>query len=74
MYIQMEITISKMCICNSFKKPVDHGIIQFIFTSEWHKWRNSKEVFQVQQSNFSQVKINCIISVSNTMYSISLKD
>lgn len=35
-------------IKHSFKKPVDDGIIQFISTSEWHKWRNAKEVFQVQ--------------------------
>lgn len=44
----MIIAIPKMCIFNSLKKPVDHGIIQFISTSEWHKWRNAKEVFQVQ--------------------------
>lgn len=65
-HIQMKIAIPKMCICNSFKKPVDHGIIQFISTCKWHKWRNAK-VFKYNEVIFIGENKSYYSSVQNNV-------
>lgn len=55
-----------MCICNSFKKPVDHGIIQFISTCKWHKWRNAK-VFKYNEIIFIGENKSYYSSVQNNV-------
>lgn len=63
----MKIAIPKMCICNSFKKPVDHGIIQFISTYKWHKWRNAK-MFKYNEVIFIGENKSYYSSVQNNVF------
>lgn len=69
----MKIAIPKMCTYNSFKTPVDHGIIQFISTCKWHKWRNAK-VFKYNEVIFTGENKSYHSSVQNNVLMFKMLD
>lgn len=69
----MKIAIPKMCTCIIFKTPVDHGIIKFISTCKWHKWRNAK-VFKYNKVIFIGENKSYYSSVQNNVIYVKMLD